>query len=181
MSKKMIGIRHGEALHNLLGKKGLHYEDTTLTANGMRQALIARRSAPSVDVVLCSPLIRALQTASIIFPNGKITAVDCLMEYPQNKEICNRRSSKRDLQDLFPNVDFRLIDFDNGWDVPDAEKHLNSQIIKLKKIATSLFATGQTRIVAVTHSSWLKKYLTGSVGDVWEELPHCTPLSMDLN
>lgn len=178
MTRRIIGIRHGEAWHNVLGDPGLGYEDTTLTVKGMRQALDARVTAPSnIDLIYCSPLIRTLQTASIIFPDKKIIALDCLMEYPQNTELCNKRSDLKTLSTLFPNVNFRC-DNDNNWGVKDADRHLKSQAIEFKKVLRNV--PEYKKIVVVSHSSWLKNFMFGSVGNVLEELPHCSPLPIDV-
>ena len=93
MTKNLIGIRHGEALHNVVAKiygnkVYKEFEDTTLTTNGMRQAIEA--NVPPPDLVLVSPLTRTLQTATLMFPNVKVVALECLKEYPQHTEICNR-------------------------------------------------------------------------------------------
>ena len=178
MTRRIIGIRHGEAWHNVLGEPGLTYEDTTLTIKGMQQALEARKDAPgNIDIIYCSPLVRTLQTASIIFPNKKIIALDCLMEYPQNTEICNKRSDLRLLKRLFPNVQFRC-DIANNWNVKDADRHLKLQTIEFKKVLRNV--PRDKRIVVVSHSSWLKNFMFGTVGDVFEELPHCSPLPIDV-
>ncbi len=177
---QILGIRHGEAMHNVLGQPGLDYPDTTLTVKGMAQALSLRAKVPIVDLVLVSPLTRTLQTASLIFPESKIIALDELMEYPQNVEICNQRSPKDLLIRLFPNVDFQYISADDGFDVMDADTHLESQIRKFKKFAAMMYSRGNQRMAAVTHSSWLKKFVNGTVGDVLNEIPHCSPVLMNL-
>ena len=112
LRKNVIGIRHGEALHNVVGKiygekVYQQFEDTTLTTNGMRQAINANIPAP--DIVLVSPLTRTLQTATLMFPNVPMIALECLKEYPQHIEICNRRSSIRIISMLFPHVDFQIV------------------------------------------------------------------------
>jgi len=81
----IIGIRHGEAIHNVLYDRigtdaFTQFQDTSLTTQGMLQALEARRKVPRIDVVLVSPLMRTLQTASVIFPGVKMIAMDELME-----------------------------------------------------------------------------------------------------
>ena len=80
MSKNVIGIRHGEALHNTVSKiygtkVCQQFEDTTLTTNGMRQAIEATVKTP--DLVLVSPLTRTLQTATLMFPGVKMVALEC--------------------------------------------------------------------------------------------------------
>ena len=81
--------------------------------------------------------MRTLQTASIIFPKSKIIALDQLMEYPQNSEICNRRSEIHVLTKLFPHIDFNRLSEDSGFGVEDAHKHLKNQTIKFNQILKS--------------------------------------------
>ena len=54
------------------------FEDTTLTSNGMQQAMEA--DAPLVDVVLVSPLLRTLQTSTLMYPDTPTLALECLKE-----------------------------------------------------------------------------------------------------
>ncbi len=176
----IIGIRHGEAIHNVLydriGRDAFtQFQDTSLTTRGMIQALEARRKVPRIDVVLVSPLMRTLQTASIIFPGVKMIALDELMEYPQNIEICNQRSEISDLTNLFPHVDFSYTSQDNGFGVKDADTHLEKQTTKFNKILKS-FTPDKNKIAIVSHSTWLKNYINGTIGDIYQELPHCEPL-----
>jgi len=44
----------------------------------MRQAIEA--NVPPPDLVLVSPLTRTLQTATLMFPNVKVVALECLKE-----------------------------------------------------------------------------------------------------
>ena len=176
----IIGIRHGEAIHNVLYDRigtdaFTQFQDTSLTSQGMLQALEARRKVPKIDVVLVSPLMRTLQTASVIFPGVKMIALDELMEYPQNTEICNRRSSIDNLSKLFPHVDFSRTSENDGFGVKDANAHLEKQTIKFNKILKS-FTPDTNKIAIVSHSSWLKHYINGTIGDIYQELPHCEPL-----
>ena len=67
---------------------------------------------------------------------------------------------------------------DNNWGVKDADRHLKSQVIDFKKVLRNV--PEYKKIVVVSHSSWLKNFMFGSVGNVLEELPHCSPLPIDV-
>jgi len=172
---RIFGIRHGEALHNIVG--GVYgtevYEkfgDTTLTAKGMQQALEAH--VPDVDVVLVSPLMRALQTAAIMYPNTQTIALECLKEIPQHTEICNRRSSRSLLTQLFPKVDWsRVTDEEQLW-----PGHISNALRK-KQLQVFVKSISFERVALVTHSSWLKYYMTESQ-DPEPELKHCFPYKL---
>ena len=175
LQHRMFGIRHGEALHNVVG--GVYgtevYEkfvDTTLTAKGMQQALKA--NAPKVDVVLVSPLMRTLQTAALMYPDTATIALECLKEIPQHTEICNRRSSRSLLVRLFPRVD---------WSMITEEEQLWPEYISnaLRKNQLQVFVKSlpQKRVALVTHSSWLKYYMVETV-EAEPELKHCFPYKL---
>lgn len=173
--KQMYGIRHGEALHNVVAAKYgnnvySEFRDTTLTVDGMYQARTAH--VPDVDLVLVSPLTRALQTASIMFPNVPTVALECLKELPQHTEVCNRRSSKSALQLLFPRIDFSELSSEqqmwpNTMPPADVCRYFN----------VCLESLSEERIAVVSHSTWLKYYMTGQM-EPEPELQHCFAYKM---
>jgi len=175
--KLLYGIRHGQAWHNVLfnalGKKAYsEYEDTTLTVEGMRQA--AEAIAPNVDLVFVSPLMRTLQTAQLMFPNTPQIALECLKEYPQHTDQCNRRSKTSFLTHLFPNVNFSDLDTESQSWPNDTDYDENVQIVKEMVMKASA-----ERIAIVSHSSWLKYWMNGSVESL-PELVHCQAYTLDL-
>ena len=175
LKHRMFGIRHGEALHNVVGgvygtKVYEKFGDTTLTVKGMQQALEA--SAPEVDVVLVSPLMRTLQTAAIMYPDTPMIALECLKEIPQHTEICNRRSSRSLLVRLFPKVDWSMItEEEQLW-----PEHISNALRK-NQLQVFVKSIPQERVALVTHSSWLKYYTVGSV-EPEPELKHCFPYKL---
>jgi phosphohistidine phosphatase SixA len=176
LKKNVIGIRHGEALHNVVGKiYGTkvyeQFEDTTLTTNGMRQAMEATVLQP--DLVLVSPLTRTLQTATLMFPNVKMVALECLKEYPQHTEICNRRSPISTIGKLFPHVDFsdcqtNVQDWPNDPPTPDDN---------IKIFYNKLDTFEEVSVAVVTHSTWLKYFIMGKV-ESEPEIEHCKPIKL---
>jgi phosphohistidine phosphatase SixA len=81
-SFQIVIVRHGEALHNL-SPDGWKLHDPSLTANGMKQArsIEGTSALRGVEIVLSSPLLRALQTARLAFPRPmRILAVPELQE-----------------------------------------------------------------------------------------------------
>lgn len=171
VQKLLFGIRHGQAWHNILydeiGVQAFSkYRDTTLTAYGMQQAIEAR--PPQVDIVFVSPCLRTLQTASLMFPNTKKIAVECLKEYPQEFEICNRRSSKSVLERCFPDIDFSDLVYDEqDWPNLKTTHAQNKQ-----RIQNIVSMRPETKIALVTHSTWLKYYMNNDLTNE-PELKHC--------
>ena len=74
MNKSIYLIRHGQSEANValdLDNPNFYY-DAELTSLGKKQAQNAQKKLENIDfdLMLCSPLTRALQTFSLIFPNG---------------------------------------------------------------------------------------------------------------
>ena len=71
-------IRHGKTAGNLAGRY-VGRSDVPLCPEGRAEALCARRDE-TVKTVYVSPLLRARETAAILFPNAEQIAVDDLRE-----------------------------------------------------------------------------------------------------
>ena len=67
-------VRHGETEYNLMKIAAGGTIDCALTSNGFRQAALLKETIYNlpVNTVISSPLIRAKQTAEIIWPDGLI-------------------------------------------------------------------------------------------------------------
>ena len=168
--KFVYGIRHAEAWHNVLytvfGETVFEeYPDTTLTANGMKQA--ATTKVPPVELVLVSPLLRTLQTANIMYPNTPQIALECLKEYPQKKHLSNKRSSASLLKRLFPKVDFNDLQSDEQpWpNLVSIDQNMQTAKDWIRNVP-------ENRIAVITHSTWLRYYMTGKIQE-FPELEHC--------
>lgn len=175
--KLIYGIRHAEGWHNVLAetmgmRAYFEHRDTTLTAEGMRQAAVAR--PPEVDFVFVSPLMRTLQTATIMYPDTPKIALECLKEYPQHTHISNRRSEASLLRRIFPDIDFSAITAENQlW--PEYPKHDQN----ITSISTIIKNSKANRFSIITHSNWLKYCMTGTYAS-GKELIHCYPYELKL-
>jgi broad specificity phosphatase PhoE len=78
---QLIIIRHGKTTYNLEGKRqGL--SDTPLCEIGIQEAQELKNRVPqNADIVMSSPLIRAKQTAEIIYPNYQMIIEPLLTTY----------------------------------------------------------------------------------------------------
>ena len=184
MRKTLYGIRHGEAWHNVLypalGEGAwLDYQDTSLTTTGMTQAVQNR--GLHADLVFVSPLMRTLQTAELMFPKTPKIALECLKEYPQAEELCNKRSPRNALQDLFPNIDFENLKSEEDQSFGKQDPHLLMERNCLE-IRQRVKYRPEHTIALVTHSSWLKIYMGADIGgeELWDELDHCKPYPLKI-
>ena len=184
MTKTVYFVRHGYALHNMLfhviGTDAYKIRDTQLLAEGVEQAKNLGNTwdnINNIEIVVCSPLTRTLDTATLVFKNTnhKIIALDSLLEYPLGTdENCNQRKDKNVLQSLYPHVDFSLIQDDVfPW------KQNNETIEELQMRANTFVEWIKTRpekhICAVSHSSYISNIINDVIGDEYNELKHCFP------
>ena len=195
MSKRLFFIRHGYSLHNqLYPKMGMSafYDpeviDSPLLNKGREEALNLRNKesiyeymTTKVELVLVSPLVRALETADIIFKDSNIPIIceEFLREYPNGKQTCNKRSDILSMQDKFPSINFKNIisNQDIYWneDRHETLDELNKRIVMTKEY---LFNRPEQTIAIVGHSSFIGQFQDNHIrylenGE--EELKHCYP------
>ena len=189
--KNIWCIRHGTSLHNVLfkdiGTKAYtlpKYRDTSLVGKGNLESLELGRTwdkKEDIEIIFVSPLTRTIQTATNIFKdaNIKMIANDNIMEYPQAIEICNHRLSKTELSVRFPDVDFSNIPEESTYwkDSPETLFDLKERSDHFKEV---LRERPEQNICIVSHSTFLKEFLLGNVGNIEEELEHCSPFLFKL-
>ena len=191
--KNIWCIRHGTALHNVLYQKiGSNaytlpmYTDTCLVDKGHEESLELGEiweKKNEIETIFVSPLTRTLQTATNIFKNTniKMIANDDIMEYPQSIEYCNKRRNKYLLEHEFPNVDYRNIpDESTYWEDSSTVETLFDLKKRSDKFKEMLKKRPEKNICVVSHSTFLKEFLLGDVGNIEEELGHCKPYFFQL-
>lgn len=184
---QVVLVRHGQGFHNLKvdGHSQLHLKDPRLTALGEEEASLAGRELRKrgfvPDIVLASPLTRAMQTAHIairsvlessddseqvIFP--RITACTAARE-SNNLNPCNHRSLKSELQVAFPEVDW--TDIETEEDVTageEANPNLKIQISNYRKRANlflSILESNQVaRILVFAHEGTIRTIQAAVIG-----------------
>lgn len=192
VNKTIWCIRHGTALHNVMfkyiGTKAYTdkiYQDTKLTDEGIDQAKylsITWKEQLKVEIVFVSPLTRCLETATHIFSgtNKKLVAIEEIIEYEQANEYCNKRKPKSKLQELFPHIDFSLISEEPKYWKEDGRETLFELKKRSEDFRNFIEKRNEKNICVVSHSTFLKEFLNGSVGDINEELRHCYPLKQTI-
>jgi broad specificity phosphatase PhoE len=113
-------IRHGQSTFNAhyeaTGRDPLHF-DARLTETGLRQVAAAREALADrhYDLVIASPLTRAIQTAQGIFGTRAPIIIDAVHREWLNSS-CDIGRSTADLALDFPMLDFAHLD-DPWWHV----------------------------------------------------------------
>jgi broad specificity phosphatase PhoE len=129
-------VRHGQAQHNVRAEAkrdaGCPFEefidamklddafDADLTDVGREQARSAH--APEVQLVVASPLSRAVETASLMYPGREVVCVEELREWCGQLVNSKRRTASQ-LKERFPFVDVsHLPENDERWDAEVLEE-----------------------------------------------------------
>ena len=127
-NKKISFIRHGNSLGN--SYKGTLTEqrldksliDSPLTDLGREQASLLKgklNNNTEYDIILSSPLSRAMETASIVFPDRKIKILNILAEVTGGWGDVGLEVDKR----LLRNINLKRID----WDLSDINYDLGEK------------------------------------------------------
>ena len=134
--KTVYFVRHGQAVHNVAKEThtgpGSPYldpalTDAPLTPLGKEQAQKLREAAAAlpIDVVIVSPLVRAVETACLAFEaqlerGVPFVAVElCREQIGQN--FCDARRPRAVVAAAYPRVDFGAIDEEDKLFTPERE------------------------------------------------------------
>jgi broad specificity phosphatase PhoE len=196
MSKVLYCIRHGLAEHNVnYVKYGLQtfydprFTDTSLVEPGFEQARKLRHEwnqLHDVELVIVSPLKRALQTASEIFKDNQvpIVALECVREFPMGKQTCNKRSSKQLYESKYPHITFDdlLTNHDELW-LSHREETRDELQARIDVFKNFIMKRPETTIALVNHGGFIGQLKDKTIkyienGDT--ELLHCYPYPVKL-
>jgi broad specificity phosphatase PhoE len=168
--KPVILIRHGQSTFNL------HYErtgedpghvDARLTPLGEQQALEARAAVAGdlVDLVICSPLTRALQTAHLIFGARDVPIHVTCHHRERLESSCDVGRTPAALKQDFPQLAFDHLG-DPWWHhVPGDDRPFVTEPVELFDDRVASFRTWLAdheaeRIAVVGHGTFFHA-LTG--------------------
>jgi len=196
MSQILHLVRHGHSLHNeLFHKIGVQAFripatiDSPLTQEGHLQSIELGHSwqnKKDIELILVSPLTRALETCMNIFGDTEIPIIsnEFLREYPIGEDTCNKRSSLSLLKNRFPKIDFQLdVDRDTLWK-EDYRENMIELEQRLEKMITYLQRRPEKNIAIIGHSSFFGQFKDNHIGYLEngdEELKHCYPYEFILD
>ena len=169
MNKEVYLIRHGESEANValdLDNPNFYY-DAKLTSYGKKQAEDAQKKLKNVDfdLVLCSPLTRALQTFSLIFPNLSQEAV--ILSFVREHSLCSSEVGRQPsiLQKEFPDFNFdNLKDFwwnnnihiDKKKIIFESMEDLDKRVLIFKEW---IYKRSEKRIAIVSHGTFISRII----------------------
>lgn len=174
-------IRHAEATSNkaaeglVSGSKERNdayddpaWFDARLSAEGLKQCAKLRESTEflSYQLVLVSPLTRALHTAKLGLPDNPKIPVIALNAARERvgTHPCDSRRPVADVQTEFPNVDFsdvpagpdpKLCKIMGGeWDRRETDEEID---VRIQQVLSYIGERSEERIALVGHSAWFQR------------------------
>jgi len=162
-------IRHGQSTFNAhygaTGVDPLHF-DARLTELGQEQVSRTRRllADRTYDVVLASPLTRAIETATGIF-GSRLPIEICAVHREWQMSSCDIGRSIAELEAEFPHLDFSALS-DPWWrhDLPvcdlgfpqESNDHLLERVAAFKEM---IAARPERRIAVVGHGDFFSRVI----------------------
>jgi len=191
VSKQLYLIRHGESMHNFFARqtpgKDPYYWDATLSEVGREQVQGLRDRVVSldVDIIIVSPLTRAILTCLGAFGNRSVPIMVNPMCREKLENACDVGTPKDQIVKQFPQIDWTLLENDVWWYVPD---HIAATVDNYKDMFTSsrwrepetvvsnrvsmfkswLLKRKECKIAVVAHSSFFREFLGAK-----ELMPNC--------
>lgn len=158
--KEVYIMRHGESLYNLVSRQlkdatpeGLI--DSTLSPAGITQvnAVSSELKGKGFDVIVCSPLQRAVQTAVMLGLGVPIKI----------SPLCRERvltdgdygSPRKTLQSLYPALDFSTVPEDDWWGVETPEE----LSMRMGGLCEYLRSLKYSKVLVVSHYGVIEKLL----------------------
>lgn len=169
--RRIIYIRHGHAEHNQYIEKGdweqVHkLRDPSLTEEGKEQAkkLAEKLYHEKIDIVLTSPMRRALETTHYLFKDRTlvIEPIQAITEYG-GTGTWDWGSSKSVLSGLFPSTDFGSLS-EEWWQSTQNETWDNLRK-RVQSFKAHLSQRTEHTIVVVSHGTFLSQLLQLQSGD----------------
>tara|TARA_B100001057_G_scaffold170803_1_gene171592 strand:- start:583 stop:1125 length:543 start_codon:yes stop_codon:yes gene_type:complete len=168
--KEIHIIRHAESEANAAVDidNPTNYYDAKITEKGKLQAQLKYREYLGInfDAYYCSPLTRALETFSIIFPNVKPIITDSIREHLYHS--CDVGRQPELLKKEFPNFNFdNLKDYwwNNNISIGEKEikretyEHIKKRLLNFKALINS---QDYKKIALVSHGTFLSQ-ITGEM------------------
>jgi len=149
---------------------GCRLRDARMTAKGkaqceeLRKLLIQLEAVKHLkpEIVVVSPLTRALETASIVFPDSAEVPIKLfpgMQEHVVN--ICDVGRPVSALQQEFPKLDFSQLQ-EHWWTVPMSKETPQSLQTRITAFHNYLRSLPQQVIVLVGHGHFLRELLKGT-------------------
>ncbi|KXL44839.1 hypothetical protein M433DRAFT_58341 [Acidomyces richmondensis BFW] len=168
-------MRHGQGYHSeAVSSEGHRIRDPYLTPKGEEQCVERRNTFDrheKVELLLASPLRRALQTCALSFEpavNRGLQIVALPMAEEASDAPCDTGSEVEVLKREFPQVDFDHLS--HGWFVHEGEYAIDPASLNLRaaKLRRFIRDRPEREIVLVSHG-FFNHYLTGDVNDLGEQ------------
>ena len=167
MRKEVYLIRHAQSEANAsldLDDPTIYY-DPRITNSGKQQAVITRKLLANIDfdLIVCSPLTRALQTFKCIFPRPIQNTVVLSLVREYLNDSADVGSQPNTLKKEFANFDFSgLRKFWWNNDVPIDEKEINYESIqnldaRAKKFKKWIDERNERKIAVISHGTFISR------------------------
>ena len=172
-------FRHGAAISNDPGLTAsqileARFLDAPLNDHGREQARAAGRDLAKVlqgtpiDLVLASPLSRALETTELLLSSAGIAppvrVIEILRE-AHGVRPCDARQPRSVAAARFPSFDFSAVETDQDtWHEPTARETMQSLRVRCQQFEAILRSLPHRNVIVVSHGVFLEQLLEGSLG-----------------
>mmetsp|Transcript_37237 Transcript_37237/g.75100 ORF Transcript_37237/g.75100 Transcript_37237/m.75100 type:complete len:267 (-) Transcript_37237:63-863(-) len=172
--KLVIWIRHGHSEHNAEQEAAVasgrnvnaainheRFFDSPLSGTGRAQAEALGRQlrAADIELVVCSPLRRALQTALVAFPGRPLHVLEALRERHFGLPVDCRRGRAEiaaEVAEVSPGADLGGLEADDDPFPAKAKEHGAAAGARVQRALEWVMGRPERRIAVVTHGWFLQ-------------------------
>lgn len=178
---EIYAIRHAQSTYNKWSYKRIYtpwlwstsdpmIEDAPLSEKGISQAKklyhSVRELREKVQLIICSPLSRAINTMQIAFPDVNCSIIISPLVRERGDKLCDKGIPLPLLQERYPQYEFMHFSSDIWWSCDpnpphDFIKESNESLhFRQQELIEFLKTRSETIVVIITHGQFIKT-LTG--------------------
>jgi broad specificity phosphatase PhoE len=168
---KVYLIRHATTIDALSGLTQKTESPILINKKTMKCVQSAKKKLNQIDRVFCSPLLRAKQTANLIFGDGNYTVVEDIREYKSPSKLIGK---DRSYAVKYWEVEHKIDKLDINW-MPDDGESFASIAIRVENFYQLLLKSknenGYNHVAVVGHGIFFR-HLILKVADIpWTKYP----------
>ena len=174
---EIYAIRHAQSTYNEYSSKRIYtpwlwtkgdpmIQDAPLSSKGLQQARklhsTSRELREKVQLIICSPLTRAIQTMNLVFPDANCHIIISPLVRERGDKLCDMGVPLPIIQEKYPQYEYLHFNSEIWWSCKEEPPHeftketKESLYSRQRELIEFLKTRAEEIVVIVTHGQFIK-------------------------